>query len=78
MLKDADNKYSFKVDKNATKGQIKEAVETLFKVNVLNVNTSIMPGKKRRLGVHQGYRSDWKKAIIKLKKGQEIELVDDV
>lgn len=60
----AMGKYTFEVAKKATKIQIKEAVEKLFEVKVLKVNTMIIKGKKKRVGVHQGYTSDWKKAII--------------
>jgi large subunit ribosomal protein L23 len=76
-LKEQDNKYCFKCDKDATKGQIKEAVEKLFNVKVENVHTSIVPGKERRQGAHSGYQSDWKKAIVKIQKGQEIQLVEE-
>ncbi|MBN1622300.1 MAG: 50S ribosomal protein L23 [Endomicrobiales bacterium] len=78
LLKEQENKYLFRVNRLATKGQIKKAVEELFKVKVENVHTSVMPGKLRRLGAHSGYRSDWKKAIVKVKKGQEIKMVEEV
>ena len=68
----AQNKYSFRVDKRATKIQIAKAVETLFKVKVIKVNTMIMAGKKKRVGAHEGITSDWKKAIVTLKKGDTI------
>jgi large subunit ribosomal protein L23 len=60
----ANGRYTFEVAKNATKVQIKNAVEKLFEVKVLNVNTISMRGKERRVGVHQGRTSDWKKAIV--------------
>ena len=50
--------------KNATKVQIKNAVEKLFEVKVLKVNTITVKGKEKRVGVHQGRTSDWKKAIV--------------
>ena len=68
-----ENKYSFQVDKNATKIQIAKVVENLFKVKVMKVNTMIVRGKKRRLGAHEGKRSDWKKAIVTLKEGDTIK-----
>jgi large subunit ribosomal protein L23 len=77
MLKDKENKYTFMVEKKSTKGQIKEAVEKLFKVDVEGVHTAVIPGKLRRMGQHAGYRSDWKKAIVKVKKGQEIKIVEE-
>ena len=77
ILREKDNKYVFMVDKSANKIRIKQAVEELFKVNVENVHTSIVGGKERRMGAHSGYRSDWKKAVVKIKKGQEIKMVEE-
>lgn len=57
-------KYTFKVAKKATKIEIRNAVEKLFEVKVLNVNTITVRGKEKRVGVHQGMTSDWKKAIV--------------
>ena len=57
-------KYTFEVAKKATKIQIANAVETLFEVKVLRVNTISMKGKQKRVGVHVGTTSDWKKAIV--------------
>lgn len=57
-------KYTFEVAKKATKIQIANAVETLFNVKVLRVNTISMKGKEKRVGVHVGRTSDWKKAIV--------------
>ncbi len=62
----ADKKYTFKVDKNANKIQIANAVEKIFDVKVAKVNTISMKGAKRRMGRFEGYRSDWKKAIVTL------------
>jgi len=62
----ANGKYTFIVAVNATKTEIKQAVEKLFQVKVLNVNTVNYEGKQKRLGVHQGYRPDWKKAVVKI------------
>ena len=73
ILKNRDNKYVFVVDKRANKSEIKKAVEELFKVDVTKVNTLIMHGKKRRMGKNEGQRSDWKKAIVTLKKGEIIK-----
>ena len=57
-------KYTFEVAKKATKVQIADAVETLFSVKVLKVNTVSVKGKEKRVGVHVGKTSDWKKAIV--------------
>ena len=63
----SDKMYTFQVCKNATKPEIAKAVEELFKVNVLRVHTINMKKKPKRLGVHFGYTSEWKKAIVTLK-----------
>lgn len=60
----AEGKYTFKVAKNATKPEIASAVEKLFNVKVLKVNTINVDGKKKRVGVHQGKTANWKKAIV--------------
>lgn len=62
----AGGKYTFVVDVNATKSEIKQAAERLFQVRVLQVNTQNYDGKVKRMGVHMGPRADWKKAVIKI------------
>ena len=62
----AAKKYTFKVAPNATKPEIAKAVEELFGVKVASVNTVSMKKKPKRLGVHFGYTSEWKKAIVTL------------
>jgi large subunit ribosomal protein L23 len=57
-------KYTFEVNRKATKVEIAKAVEKLFEVKVLNVNTMTVKGKKKRVGYHVGKTSDWKKAIV--------------
>ncbi|MDR3306997.1 MAG: 50S ribosomal protein L23 [Endomicrobium sp.] len=76
LLKETNNKYTFVVDKDANKFQIKQAIESLFNVKVESVHTSNYLGKSKRMGSHAGYRSDWKKAIVKLGEGQEIQIGD--
>jgi large subunit ribosomal protein L23 len=71
---EANGKYLFWVKINSTKIQIKEAVESIYKVNVVKVNTSIFPGKSKRVRYQLGYTPDWKKAIVTLKAGQKIEI----
>ena len=61
-----DGKYTFIVDIRATKTEIRHAIEKLFSVKVKKVNTCIIEGKMKRMGVHIGPRSDWKKAIVKI------------
>lgn len=71
------NKYFFEVDLRATKGQIREAVEASFKVDVTAVNTARVQGKsRRRMGPRSGFQSDWKKAIVTIKPGQEIKFAE--
>ena len=60
----AEGKYTFKVAKKATKVEIANAVEKLFNVKVLNVNTMTVKGKEKRVGANSGKTPDWKKAII--------------
>lgn len=62
----ADGKYTFIVDSRATKTEVKKAVEKLFQVKVLSVNTMNFSGKIKRMGVHVGPRPDWKKAVVKI------------
>ena len=62
----ADKKYTFKVAKDATKVDIKKAVEKLFSVKVKKVNTLNVRGQLRRYGRFEGYRASWKKAIVTL------------
>lgn len=62
----ADRKYTFIVDKNANKTEIKKAIEEIFDVKVEKVNTIRIRGKVKRMGVHVGKRPDIKKAIVKL------------
>ena len=59
-----EGKYTFEVNKKATKVEIAKAVEKLFEVKVLKVNTINVKGKEKRVGVHVGKTSDWKKAIV--------------
>lgn len=72
------NKYSFEVDRNANKIQIRNAIETIFNVRVTAVHTMNVRGKKRRRGRDFGYSADWKKAIVTLAVGDRIELFEGV
>lgn len=66
MMGTAEKKYSFKVAKDATKPEIKEAVEKLFGVKVAKVNTMNCKGHLRRYGRFEGYTESWKKAVVTL------------
>jgi large subunit ribosomal protein L23 len=72
----ADNKYTFVVPLKANKVEIRQAVEQIFKVKVLDVNTIRVMGKTKRMGKTQGKRPDYKKAIVKLAPGQTIEFFE--
>jgi len=72
MKKDSEQTLCFKVNPNANKTQIADAVEKLFKVKVAEVRTANIPGKLRRRGRYAGYRPDWKKAYVRLKPGQKM------
>ena len=69
----ADNRYLFRVEKKANKIQIRHAVEKLFKVTVVDVNTVSVKGKSRMMGMKPGHTTSYKKAYVTLKAGQKIE-----
>ncbi|MBO4555341.1 MAG: 50S ribosomal protein L23 [Elusimicrobiales bacterium] len=73
-MKDKQNCYCFKVNVKANKFDIKKAVEEVFKVKVTDVRTCIISGKLHRVGRFEGYRSDWKKAMVTLQEGQKIDV----
>jgi large subunit ribosomal protein L23 len=70
--KDTERTLCFEVARDANKTQVRQAVETLFKVKVEDVRTSNVEGKLRRKGKFSGYRSDWKKAYVKLQAGEKV------
>lgn len=71
-VKETEATLVFQVAPDATKTEIKEAVQSIFKVKVDSVRTSNFPGKERRRGRFAGYRPDWKKAYVKLKAGEKM------
>jgi large subunit ribosomal protein L23 len=78
MKKDGERTLCFEVKPAATKTQIKQAVEKIFKVKVEEVRTVINEGKLRRRGKFAAYGSDWKKAYVKLKKDQKVPEYSEV
>lgn len=72
------NVVTFAVDPRANKHQIRDAVQELFRVQVLSVHTMRMPRKSRRLGRFVGRKPEWKKAIVRLAEGQTIEFFEGV
>jgi large subunit ribosomal protein L23 len=77
-LRESQNGYLFEVARDANKIEIKKAVEAIFSVKVATIRTLRVHGKPKRVGRHAGHRPDWKKAIVTLKKGQTIELFEQV
>ena len=78
LQKELHNQITLRVDKRANKIEIRRAVETIFKIRVLQVRTMNMTGKKRRVGRNIGKKPDWKKAIVKLAPGENVEFFDGV
>ena len=76
--REEQNLVTFAVDPRANKHQIRQAVERLFDVSVVEVRTMVMPRKKRRMGRFLGERPRWKKAIVRLAEGQSIEFFEGV
>ena len=72
------NTVVFQVDRSANKLQIKEALEALFQVKVVHVNTLNMQGKKKRVRTREGRRPDWKKAYVTLREGDSITFFEGV
>jgi len=69
------DQYTFEVSPNYNKNEVKRAVEGIYGVDVLSVNVIKIPAKKRRLGKTEGFRKAYKKAIVKIKEGQKIEIL---
>lgn len=78
IRREAENEYAFAIDVNANKIDVKRAVEALFDVKVTKVRTVNRTGKNKRMGVHQGRRSAWKKAMVTLAAGNTIDLFEGV
>ena len=74
--KEEQNTVAFQVRPDANKVEIRSAVESVFNVKVTSVRTASFEGKLKRMGRHQGRRSDWKKAIVTLAAGHKIDLVE--
>jgi large subunit ribosomal protein L23 len=72
-LRENENQVVFEVARAANKVQIKDAVQKLFKVQVIGVNTMVVRGKERRMGRGHARTQNWKKAIVKLKEGDSID-----
>lgn len=71
-VKETQNTLVFEVAEKASKTEVKQAVEALFKIKVESVRTLLIEGKERRRGRYAGYRPDWKKAYVRLKEGEKM------
>ncbi len=78
FIADKHEQVIFRIAPNATKPEVKAAVEMMFKVQVDRVQISNVHGKKKRFGTHMGRRRNWKKAYVCLKAGQEINFAQEV
>ncbi|MBF0281327.1 MAG: 50S ribosomal protein L23 [Zetaproteobacteria bacterium] len=72
------NQYTFKVAPTATKNQIKDAIQAIFEVDVQAVQVMNIQGKEKRRGAHLGRRTGYRKAIVRLKDGQSLQVSDEV
>jgi large subunit ribosomal protein L23 len=73
LMTEVANRYAFVVDRKANKYQIKDAVEKLYDVKVVNIKTTVLPGKQKRTGRHVKKTNSFKKAFVQLAEGQKIE-----
>ena len=78
IAKDENNKYVFEVDRRANKIEIGKAIEKLFRVRVIEVHVMNVMGKKKRVGRIIGRKNDWKKAVVTLAPGSNIEIFKGV
>jgi len=76
ILKEKFNQYVFEVTRSSSKTDVKRAIEEIFKVHVDQVRTMRVHGKQRRMGRNTGFRPDWKKAVVTLREGDAIDLVE--
>lgn len=75
LLSEVSGQHTFKVDSRANKLMVKKAVESIFSVQVRSVRILNVKGKKKRTGRLEGVRSDWKKAVVRLEAGQDIDFL---
>ena len=78
IQKEESHKVTFEVHPDANKKEIRDAVEKIFKVSVMNISVMNQRGKKKRVGRHQGKRRDWKKAVVTLMPGERIDFFEGV
>ena len=78
MMLSEGNWVTFKVHPDANKIEVREAIQKIFSVSVLKVNTQVVRGKRRRFGKTMGQSKTWKKAMVRLKEGDKIEIFEGV
>ncbi len=78
LIRELSNTVLFEVDRDATKAEIKQAVEKVFSVSVTSVRTAIVRGKAARVGRSVGRKKNWKKAFVTLKEGDQIAFFEGV
>lgn len=78
MMLSEGNWVTFRVHQDANKIEVREAVQKIFSVSVLQVNTQVVRGKRRRFGKTMGQSKPWKKAMVRLKEGDKIEIFEGV
>lgn len=78
MMGQGEGRYCFAVDRRANKNTIRQAVEKLFRVHVMQIQTMVVRGKVRRVGRYFGQKPNWKKAFVTLKEGDKISLFEGV
>jgi len=76
--KEQSNQLAFEVDRRANKILVRNAIENIFKVKVVSVRMMNVKGKERRVGRNVGRRADWKKAIVRLAPGENIEFFEGI
>jgi len=76
LVRESEGKYTFEISRDATKADVKAAIEKLFEVEVSRVNTCITRGKYRRRGAHVSLGSKKKKAVVTLKQGQKLDIFE--
>lgn len=76
--KKQSNQLAFEVDRHANKILVRNAIESIFKVKVLSVRVMNVKGKERRVGRNVGRKADWKKAIVRLAQGENIEFFEGI
>jgi len=76
VLRDEQSTYAFKIDRRANKHDVKAAIEKMFKVHVEDVRTLVVRGKNKRVGAAVGQQANWKKALVRLRQGEKLEIFE--